>query len=240
MSRPFKKVRSTSLFPQRMLYRRAFSGAYILSPLQGAGRDVLQNYGFMVFYRPSNQVITRLTSYSVNNMASVPENAEGSGAGDPLTSSGTSRSSHINATGSTSIPEASFSPRPITRRPSYAHKRSLSGASAASGGRSSTKSRRPPRRSLSLLLTSTAPTAAGRDAAYVAFKALPVDHTLQEREEDGSAFTQPRRSEFGRVDRTVGKTCQEVVDDICEQLVEACDNAGLEGAHLLVEKDVVR
>lgn len=194
----------------------------------------------MVFYRPLNQVVTRVTSYSVNNMAPVPENAEGSGVGDPLMSPAASRPSRVNAASAISIRDAP-SLHSVTRLPSHAHRRSLSGASAASGGKSSTKSRRPPRRSLSVLLMSATPTTAGGDeVVYVALKALPVDHTLQERENAGSSFTQPRHSDFERVDRTVGKTCKEVVDDVCAQLVEACDNVGLEGDHLLIEKDVVR
>jgi len=233
-----RKVRYTSLLPQKTTDRRALrcglSGAYILSPLQDAGRDVSQNYGFIVSYRPLNQVITRVTSYSVNNMAPVPD--EVGEMGDPLT---VSRPSPVNMTSAATIWPVPSSPRPTTL--SHAQRSSLSGMSAASGGKNSTGPRRPPHRSLSKLLTSTAPTTTGGDeVVYVAFKALPVDHAVQEREEDGSRFTQPRHTEFRQIERPVGKTCKEVVDDMCAQIVEACDNAGLEGSSLLIEKDVVK
>src|ERR1700733_3317563 len=100
-----RKVRYTSLTPRKTTDRRVsrygLSGAYILSPLQDAGRDVSQNYGFIVSYRPLNQVTTRVTSYSVNNMAPVPETADEVGEmGDPLTSS---RPSHVNMTSTATI-----------------------------------------------------------------------------------------------------------------------------------------
>lgn len=190
----------------------------------------------MVSYRPLNQVTTRVTSYSVNNMAPVPDIVVDAGrTSDPLSLPPVPRPQYINMASSTTIRTA---PLPIARRPSHTHKNTASEVFAAGGGKISTKPRRSPQRSLSLLLTSAAPTAAGGDeVVYVAFKALPVD-TLQERE-DGNGFTQPR-SDFVQVDSAVGRTCKEVVDNMCAQLVEACDNVGLEVGRLLIEKDIVR
>ncbi|KAG6860598.1 hypothetical protein C0995_009488 [Termitomyces sp. Mi166 len=46
-------------------------GAYILSPLEEASRDPIQNAGFVVTWYNTNQV-TRVTSYSVRNSLEVP------------------------------------------------------------------------------------------------------------------------------------------------------------------------
>ncbi|KAF8077695.1 SacI homology domain-containing protein [Lyophyllum atratum] len=46
-------------------------GAYILSPLEEASRDPVQNAGFVISWHNSNQV-TRVTSYSVRNSLEVP------------------------------------------------------------------------------------------------------------------------------------------------------------------------
>ncbi len=61
-------------------------GAYILSPLQEAGRDPSHNYGFIISYRPSKQVVTRVSTYSIKNTLPVNE-------ADPL-SSGLAASLH--------------------------------------------------------------------------------------------------------------------------------------------------
>ncbi|KAL0946732.1 hypothetical protein HGRIS_012911 [Hohenbuehelia grisea] len=42
-------------------------GAYILSPLEEASRDPLQNAGFVISWTSSNNQITRVTSYSIRN-----------------------------------------------------------------------------------------------------------------------------------------------------------------------------
>jgi len=46
-------------------------GAYILSPLEEASRDAVQNAGFVVRWLTSNQV-TRVTSYSLRNTVETP------------------------------------------------------------------------------------------------------------------------------------------------------------------------
>ncbi|KAF9513129.1 hypothetical protein BS47DRAFT_991317 [Hydnum rufescens UP504] len=63
---------------------RIEKGAYILSPLQEAGREREQNYGFLVAYRQSDKVETRMTSYTVGNVISGE---------DPLSSHGAMESS---------------------------------------------------------------------------------------------------------------------------------------------------
>lgn len=245
-------------------------GAYILSPLQDAGRDVSQNYGFMIGYRPLDQVITRVTSYSVNNMAPAPSLEESLSREivDPLTSGTTKPHPYARADSSVTIqPVASpVSPSAPKRRPSAAHRRATSRESTGGVGKghpdttsNGTNTRRQqPKRSLSALLTSTLPKGAkGDQVVYVAFKALPVDHTIKDREENmtvnSSTFTQPGRSatvapQRSSVDVSTGRksagdmTCREVVDAMCAQLVEACEEAGVGSgsATLLVEKDIVR
>ncbi|KAF8319283.1 hypothetical protein DL93DRAFT_2164502 [Clavulina sp. PMI_390] len=308
-------------------------GAYILSPLQDAGRDVSQNYGFMVGYRSLDKVVTRVTSYSIHNLATAPPASRGSdevggdrfesgisaalsgleGEGDPLRRvnlkkppffstgsamtirparnqdelSGTSAQSTISSPLSSTL--VSTSPAAPTSTNQL-----ISGAGTAAPGRQASEASisisndgnqadpaysvktKPPRpqpssstkkRSLSAFLTSTVPKGVGEDdVVYVAFKALPVDHTIKDR--DGSSgFTQPRHSERPPFDHhrhhenndqrsrssvdlneriaigrglQVDMSCREVVDEICAQLVEACEQVGLKRSQLVVEKDIIR
>lgn len=243
-------------------------GAYILSPLQDAGRDISQNYGFMIGYRPLDQVITRVTSYSVNNIATAPfpgadsvqENA------DPLSVT-IKAPQPISADSTTTIRPAqpSSSPSAIASpRPAPLHRHSTSRESNSSASAKQRRQPPQPKRSLSAFLTSTLPKGGtNTDIVYVAFKALPVDHTIKEREEDrainSSGFTQPRvsasRPTVAPVPRssldlpTTGSsgkadlTCRQVVDAMCSQIAETCGENGVRlpgGASLLVEKDIVR
>jgi hypothetical protein len=59
-------------------------GAYIISPLEEASRDPLQNAGFVISWLNSNQ-ITRLCSYSLrNSLASLSPLPPSSPAGPPV------------------------------------------------------------------------------------------------------------------------------------------------------------
>ncbi|KAG0705071.1 SacI homology domain-containing protein [Suillus ampliporus] len=51
---------------------RLEKGAYIISPLEEASRDPLQNAGFSVYWHASDQISMRMTSYSIGNR---PEDA---------------------------------------------------------------------------------------------------------------------------------------------------------------------
>lgn len=46
---------------------RLEKGAYIISPLEEASRDPVQNVGFSVYWHASDKIITRMTSYSIRN-----------------------------------------------------------------------------------------------------------------------------------------------------------------------------
>lgn len=224
----------------------------------------------MIGYRPLDQVITRVTSYSVNNVATAPSSEEDSAQenADPL-SANVKPPSHVSKDSTTTIrPIRPSSPsHPIASpRPAPLHRHSTSRESYSS---TSAKQRRQPpppqsKRSLSAFLSSTLPKGGtNTDIVYVAFKALPVDHTIKEREEDRavhpSGFTQPRLSGSrpavaptrSSVDLPtpggLGKTdltCRQVVDAMCSQIVEVCEEAGLRlpgtSTGLLVEKDIVR
>ncbi|KAG6856457.1 hypothetical protein H0H87_004317 [Tephrocybe sp. NHM501043] len=66
-------------------------GAYILSPLEEASRDPVQNAGFVITWHNTNQV-TRATSYSVRNSLEVPTSPV-----RPLTGLAATRQSAIKA-----------------------------------------------------------------------------------------------------------------------------------------------
>lgn len=59
-------------------------GAYILSPLEEASRDPIQNAGFIVTWHNSNEV-TRITSYSVRNSLEIPAEPSNASRSPPAT-----------------------------------------------------------------------------------------------------------------------------------------------------------
>ncbi|KAG6832044.1 hypothetical protein H0H92_005466 [Tricholoma furcatifolium] len=74
-------------------------GAYILSPLEEASRNPLQNSGFIIAWHNSNQV-TRATSYSVRNSLEVPASPTlpaSPGRRPTLTGLAATRQSAVNA-----------------------------------------------------------------------------------------------------------------------------------------------
>ncbi|KAI0062325.1 hypothetical protein BV25DRAFT_670160 [Artomyces pyxidatus] len=76
-------------------------GAYILSPLEEASRDPIQNAGFTVEWLNSNQ-LTRVTSYSVRNSLDIPST--------PLSSSPTKPSAMPTSTTTTTALPAPAAP----------------------------------------------------------------------------------------------------------------------------------
>jgi hypothetical protein len=67
-----KKVSSSMYRSNRITSEAPIKGAYILSPLQETSRDPLENYGFMINYRPSSKITTRITTYSIRNQPPSP------------------------------------------------------------------------------------------------------------------------------------------------------------------------
>src|ERR1700722_2197074 len=58
--------KGTTFFTHQVTPLTVGTGAYIISPLEEASRDPIQNAGFTISWLTSNQV-TRMTSYSVRN-----------------------------------------------------------------------------------------------------------------------------------------------------------------------------
>ncbi|KAF8333945.1 SacI homology domain-containing protein [Cantharellus anzutake] len=168
-------------------------GAYILSPMQEAGRDHSHNYGFVISYRPSKEVVTRATTYSIRNTPPPnPPNGD-----DPLSSS-------------VDVPLSEMIQ--IKDEPTSFRLPSKSGGSSISKpepkGRSSTLAR-----AFSVVPTNT-------DIVEVAFKSLPVEYG-QDRE--GSDAPDWERSSAGVTHRAktcrenveaicalIVRTCQDV------------------------------
>jgi len=199
-------------------------GAYILSPLQEAGKDRSQNYGFTVSYRPLDQVMTRVTSYSMNNMPVVQE--------DPLSMTAAVESMTISHQ----------SPPTSPRR---AHHHRTTSATSAGSNNSKKQQQNSQRRSLSKLL-SNVPSAHGDEVVFVAFKCLPMDYAKERDPTSSSAETFGRSMDGGGSTGYVGRkgmTCQDKVEEMCALLVSACVDAGggyVEGGlKFLTEKDIV-
>lgn len=187
------------------------SGAYIISPLQDAGRDPLQNYGFMVSYRQSNEVTTRMTTYSIKNIPSVE--------GTP-----SSMFSPLSEETSNSL-SPSISPPSSPRRPPAQHRAS----SPASNLRRSTK-----RNSMLANMLSTVPM--GNEAAFACFKALPVDFTKERVGLNGFGFEATDAPASVRKE----STCKDDIDRLCTTIREACQAVGVDGKNLILERDIVR
>lgn len=180
----------------------------------------------MVSYRPLDQVMTRVTSYSMKNMPSsialVNDEA------DPLSSPPVS--SPIAVVSATS-------PSPRRRAPT----KPPPPAQKVGGKPQQKKGTATPKKSLSAIL-SNVPSSAGQDITFAAFKSLPVEYTKErESSEAGestissSGFTSRRHGIGGG-----GRTCQELVDEMCSVLLVACSDAGVDVRNLMSEKDIVR
>jgi len=156
-----------------------------------------------------------VTSYSVGNV--IP-------GVDPLSSPGTMETVSLSPQPSPlSSPSLSLSPLPSG--PSLPQ----SSPSSSSRGRDHKRARSGGSRQQ----ISTA--AAGPDhISFAAFKSLPVDYT---KERAGSEAVGYGALPSGFVRR--GKTCQENIGEMCEVLLSACAQAGLDPGNLIVERDIV-
>lgn len=173
-------------------------GAYILSPLEEASRDAMQNSGFVMTWHNSNQV-TRVTSYSVRSSLEVPPPST---VRPQLTGLAATRQSAINA--------GTMLSRSLAR----------------------TKTKVP---MLSNVLTN-APSAAGGETTFAAFKVLPID----------PARTRSRSSTGENVEYTEAadelngaSNCKEATELIVDSIRKACEDIG--GAHgdFITDEDVV-
>ena len=221
-------------------------GAYIISPLEEASRDPVQNAGFVVEWRNTRQR-TRVTSYSLRNSVDLPSSPPPSGSSTfPNNASKfTARGSpHVSPSGSTTLTLSSVSQSSTT----VATPNTVSPpppSSTSTSTISATKYRQPSllrtptataTARLSRLLSSAAlptpvPTAeaSGEDGAgdaassnttnFAAFKALPIDRAR--RDINGSAFVEPSAPD----DLASVNTCQEAVDLMVDAIVDACRDA---------------
>jgi len=159
-------------------------GAYILSPLQEAGREREQNYGFLVAYRQSDKVETRMTSYTVGNVISGE---------DPLSSHGAMESS----------PSQSPSGSPLLT-PSAA----LLPGSSPSSSPQQTERRRNSRRSKQL---GSRVGASSNSELFAAFKSLPVDYTKEGVESEVGGYPSGFGRRGKTCEESVGEMCAVLV-----------------------------
>lgn len=211
-------------------------GAYIISPLEEASRDPVQNAGFVVEWRNTSQR-TRVTSYSLRNSVDLPSSLSPSVTGPSISPNHASKftargNPHVSPTSSTTVAT------PNIMSPSPPSSTSTSAISATKYRQSSllrtptvTATARLSRLLSSAALPTPAPTAetgsadGASDAAnsnttnFAAFKALPIDRAR--RDVSGSTFIEPCAPD----DLASVKTCQEAVDLMVDAIVSACRDA---------------
>jgi phosphatidylinositol 4-phosphatase len=189
---------------------RGVPGAYILSPLEEASRDPVQNAGFMVSWLNTNQT-TRVSSYFRNSLdlAVSPPSTDG---------------------------KLAFATRTITRASSPFTRRSLDGApsSSSSSLNSRTLPSGSPRNSpmLSKILSNVSPVF-GSHTTFAAFKALPVDPTRTGPGAD-AGYAEPAD------DLTGASTCKEAVELMVDMIRRACEDIDNPHGNLVTKGDVVK
>ena len=212
------------------------AGAYIVSPLEEASRDPIQNAGFSVEWRNAHQ-ITRVTSYSVRNSVEIPASPTGPYV-FPLDTPSTSGSSNTVQTSPLS---------PSSESPKRTASASAPASASASTPPLSIKPRPPPllsraptRSRLSRLLSSTAPAsapaaltsvagdtvAAAAAMSFAAFKALPIDPARTRRDGSGGSGSGGTIVEPAAPPDEFAGTCREAVDYMVDCIVRACRDAG--------------
>ena len=185
-------------------------GAYILSPLEEASRDPIQNAGFMISWLNTNQT-TRVSSYSLRNSMDLAISPPQSPA------------------------KSTFATRTIARASSPFTRRSLDGAPSPSPSSlnshplASGSLKKGPM--LSKILSSASPIF-GSDTTFAAFKALPVDPT-RTRPGSDTGYAEPAD------DLTGAATCKEAVDLMVDMIRRACEDFGSTHGNLVTEADVV-
>ena len=189
------------------------TGAYILSPLEEASRDVSQNAGFVVSWMNTNST-SRITSYSLRN-----------------------RLDSHDASPSASPNKSGFSARPLVRASSTFIRKSLDGrlppwSSSPPNNRSSLSGSPRKGPALSMILSTAIP-ASGNGTTFAAFKALPVDPTRVQRG-SSSGFVEPAD------DLTGTASCKEAVDLMVDAIRRACEDIGNAHGDLVQNGDVVK
>ncbi|KAI0273575.1 SacI homology domain-containing protein [Gloeopeniophorella convolvens] len=220
-----EKVKVSTRIPLRDIVGIT-KGAYIVSPLEEASRDPVQNAGFTIEWRNARQM-TRVTSYSVRNSIEIPSS--------PIGSASPTRPSKFTGRPSTSPPAR---PSVLAARPSAPASTPTKKPPAPVTPSSSppTAKRRPPPLArtptasrLSRLLSNTAPpplpppTPGSPDSpdtpgtSFAAFKALPIE---------------PARSsgELAPNELAGAATCREAVERMVSAIARACAEAGGTGA----------
>ncbi|KZV71845.1 hypothetical protein PENSPDRAFT_650268, partial [Peniophora sp. CONT] len=195
-------------------------GAYILSPLQEASRDPVQNAGFIVrWHTPAST--TRVTSYSLRNSLDAPPPPLSPSIRDTFPSPPTTPKARM------SFGSPPTSPSPLNPDASP-KKETTTEASVSTPAPKPTLARALSRRSLGLgigaprlsnLLAGAAP-APDTKTTFAAFKALPVDPARSRR---GSAFSEPADELAGAA------TCQDAVELMINAIRGACEDIG--GGH---------
>ncbi|VDB82776.1 unnamed protein product [Peniophora sp. CBMAI 1063] len=192
-------------------------GAYILSPLQEASRDPIQNAGFIVrWHTPAST--TRVTSYSLRNSLDTPPPPLSPSVRDAFPSPPTTPKARM------SFGSPPTSPSPLNPD-STPKKESTSEADESTSAAKPTLVRALSRRSMALgigaprlsnLLAGAAP-APDTKTTFAAFKALPVDPARSRR---GSAFSEPADELAGAA------TCQDAVELMVNVIRGACEDIG--------------
>ncbi|KAH9180498.1 SacI homology domain-containing protein [Lactarius sanguifluus] len=240
-----EKVKISTRIPLRDIVGIA-KGTYIVSPLEEASRDPIQNAGFSVEWRNARQ-FTRVTSYSVRNSVEIPASPTGPhivAPDTPTTSKFTRRGisstsptvpSPLSPTRSSISPKRTSTPTPAPRQRTAVVVVPISPPPPSSS--LSVKRRPPPllsrtptRSRLSRLLSSTAP-----PPPSPRFRSTPA---RTRRGDDGSTFVEPADApeEFAGA-----STCREAVDHMVDCIVRACaDATGGDPVSIVRQEDIVR
>ncbi|KIK59630.1 hypothetical protein GYMLUDRAFT_44597 [Collybiopsis luxurians FD-317 M1] len=238
-------------------------GAYILSPLEEASRDPLQNAGFIITWLNNNQT-TRVTSYSLRN--SLDSNASSSLPSTPIPKTPVPRTTAAPtlvepvqsaaqrslATIMSFIPAGSGQtapPRPTTPttpRPATSSASSSTLSNRNAKGLSLTLGSRPSRRrsALSNVLSNTALASPRMESrtCFAAFKMLTIDPARVRRASSyGSTVDFVQAAD----ELTGAASCKEAVNLVVDVIQRACEDAGSASifepgaGQFVVEEDVV-
>ncbi|KAJ3784104.1 SacI homology domain-containing protein [Lentinula aff. detonsa] len=217
-------------------------GAYILSPLEEASRDPLQNAGFIITWLNNNQT-TRVTSYSLRN--SVESAASSSLPSTPIILKTPTLSTPI-PTKIEPVAQRSFanimsfmptgvSGRNSPVRPSTPNSATQSATTSTPStrnakGLSLTLGPRPSirRSALSNILSNAAIASPGlgvmeNRTSFAAFKMLPIDPARVRR---GSSYGSTTEYMQAADELTGAANCREAVDLVVDSIRRACEDVG--------------
>lgn len=205
-----------------------FTGAYILSPLEEASRDPLQNAGFIVTWlNNSGRVTSRVTSYSLRNSvdATSPRIPGTPRIGSPSVK--TTPRLDVTPTPkldtSASTTNAQDTPKTVNRTPSNRLSVTFSRATKGAIGFPSL---------LNLPSTMSSPV---DDTAFAAFKLLPINPTRIRRAASTATVNSDHDYSVGLGDAT---NCKEATELIVDAIQRACGDLGnRDGPHGLKVED---